>query len=282
MAVGSYVSATNASTAFAERWDGSRWTLLVPAAPPGALGTDLHGVSCVARRACVAVGVAFPPGRFVPPQPLAESWDGSAWTIQGVGDPAASDLSLDDVSCSAGDACTAVGLYTKPAGGQVPLVERWDGRAWAIQDTPAIAGQVYNQFSGVSCPRRRFCEAVGFVSTSMTTQGIAERWDGTGWNVEPTPGPLSGPGQLLGVTCGPRGRCSAVGEALTSPTGNELPLLERRTPAGWQVETGSLPAGGTFGRLWGVSCSGHGRCTSVGWWGTGLAGLQPLAERRAP
>jgi hypothetical protein len=267
----------------AEHWDGTRWNVLTPASPPGALRTDLRAVSCPRRRGCIAVGVAyFPgPGRFAVPRPLVERWSGAGWTVQPASDPGSTDLSLDDVSCSHIDVCTAVGYYHKPGTGQVPLVERRDGGAWAVQETPAIPDQVYNQFSGVSCPSRRFCEAVGFVTTSTTTSGIAERWDGTSWTLEPTPGPLSGPSQLLGVTCGPRGRCSAVGTVLENPTGNERPLAERRTPAGWSVEPTPLPPGGIFGRLWSVSCSGGGSCTAVGWWGTGSPGLRPLAERRS-
>ena len=245
----------NASAGFALRWDGSRWTRLPPpAAPSGALGTELRGVSCVGRRVCVAAGVAyFPLGRYEVPRPLVERWDGSAWRIQPAPDPGGSWLSVDDVSCSSGDACTTVGYVAPQTGGEVPLVERWDGRAWTLQVAPVVPDQHDHRLSGVSCPRRRFCEAVGFATTTRTTQGTAERWDGGGWHLEPVPGPLPGPSQLLGVTCAPRGRCSAVGEALTSPTGNELPLFERRTAAGWRVEPGRLPAGGVFGRLWGVA-----------------------------
>jgi hypothetical protein len=177
LAMGTAGTLANTSAAFAEHWDGSRWTVLAPATPPGALGTQLHGVSCPQRRTCVAVGTAyFPgPGRFALARPLIERWTGSGWAVEPTSDLGSSNVSLDDVSCSAGDACTAVGYYDKTGTGQVPLVERWDGAAWRIQDTPAIPDQVHNQFSGVSCPRRRFCEAVGYVTTSTTTHGIAER-----------------------------------------------------------------------------------------------------------
>ena len=100
-------------------------------------------------------------------------------------------------------------------------------------------------------------------------QGIAERWDGTGWNVEPTPGPLSGPSQLLGRHLRTsRPLLGRRGGAELAHGRTSCPLLERRTPAGWQVETGSLPAGRDLRSPLGVSCSGGGRCTSVGWWGT--------------
>ena len=283
LAVGTARSAANSFGPLAEHWDGSRWTARTPASPPGAVRADLRAVSCPRRRACIAVGVAyFPgPGRYVVSRPLVERWGGSGWTVEPASDPDSSDLSLDDVSCSSRVACTAVGYHVKPGAGQVPLVERSEGGAWTIQDTPAIPDQVYNQFSGVSCPHHRFCEAVGYVGTTTTTRGIAERWDGTAWTLEATPGPLSGPSQLLGVTCAPRGRCSAVGEVLGTPTGTELLLAERRTPRGWVVEPAPLPAAGSDGRLWGVSCSGGGSCTAVGVWGTGSLGPRPLAERRS-
>ena len=255
------------------------WSPQNPATPGGALGASLRSVSCPAARLCIAVGTSGP--AFDPGAALVERWNGSAWAIEPTADPGASNLSLEDVSCSAPDACTAVGFADKAGTGQVALVERWDGRAWTLQDTPAIAGRVYAQLSGVSCPRRRFCEAVGYVSTSTEFRAIAERLDGAAWRLEPTPGPLSGPSQLLGVTCGRRGRCSAVGAVDTSPTGSEVPLAERRTATGWVVERAPLPAGGADGRLWGVSCSGGGSCTAAGLWTTASPGLRPLAERRS-
>ena len=93
------------------------------------------------------------------------------------------------------------------------------------------------------------------------------------------PGPLPGPSQLLGVTCAPAAGARRSGRRWPHRPGT-APALRAPDRRGVAGRARPLPAGGIFGRLWGVSCSGAGRCTSVGWWGTASPGLRPLAERR--
>jgi hypothetical protein len=42
-----------------ELWNGRRWSLRSVPMPPGAITTDLHGVTCTSRRVCTAVGDFF-------------------------------------------------------------------------------------------------------------------------------------------------------------------------------------------------------------------------------
>jgi hypothetical protein len=56
--------------------------------------------------------------------PLAETWDGSTWTIQST--PVSSG-GLSAVSCTSATVCTAVGKYETSSGSQVTLAERYSG-----------------------------------------------------------------------------------------------------------------------------------------------------------
>ena len=96
----------------------------------GALAAD----ACPSPARCVAVGsYADSSGTSA----LAESWNGTAWSIQRVPVPVSvTHSALDGVSCSSATACTAVGYYTDNLGDQVTLAEKWNGVSWSVQATP--------------------------------------------------------------------------------------------------------------------------------------------------
>jgi hypothetical protein len=128
-----------------ERWDGTSWAVQSVPRPPGAIRSALSAISCTAASACTAVGDYINgSGTSVP---LAERWDGNAWTVQSVPYPAAGG-SLAGVSCAGPDACTAVGQSSGAS-----LAEGWNGAAWSIEGTPAGIGPL----SAISCatPNRR-------------------------------------------------------------------------------------------------------------------------------
>jgi hypothetical protein len=80
MAVGSYSNrASSGSGTLAEMWNGQTWTIKSTPASDEATASSLNDVSCGSQDSCVAVGdhttEPAPAG-----MPLAESWNGSAWT----------------------------------------------------------------------------------------------------------------------------------------------------------------------------------------------------------
>ena len=89
--------------AFAERWDGARWSLQgTPIAPHES--TALSSVSCTSGRACTAVGA------IDDQRPLVERWDGTSWSFQRTHNGwGGSRTVLQAVSCTARAICTAVG-----------------------------------------------------------------------------------------------------------------------------------------------------------------------------
>jgi hypothetical protein len=63
----------------AEQWNGTTWTVLTTPSP--ATFSALLSVSCPSAAHCVAVGVSSPTATGAL-SPVAEVWDGTAWTVQ--------------------------------------------------------------------------------------------------------------------------------------------------------------------------------------------------------
>ena len=267
-----YFQASNRSAPLAERWDGTAFS--VQPVPRAGFSSMLHGVSCPAANACTAVGASriFTGGgefRFVP---LAERWDGTAWSIQPLPGPGVA--ALYGVSCPAVSDCTAVG-----AGG----AEQWNGSAWSPEPVPsppgAVPGTVFPR--AVSCPAVSDCIAVGSFSVSTSSSSglrpLAERWDGSAWSVLPVPTPAGG-GALDGVSCSAATACTAVGGHRFSPQGlSVLTLAERWNGMVWSIQPTPTPLGAGDAGLSGVSCPAATACTAAGAFGN-PPGSNTLAE----
>jgi hypothetical protein len=124
-AVGRFYSTIGWSAA---RWDGTSWTTYTPPSP---LAPALTGVSCASPTSCIAVGNHGANGG--PTALLAETWDGSRWSVPATPSPTGAS-NLAGVSCASATACTAVG-----SAGGATLVEHWNGIDWSVQPSPAAA-----------------------------------------------------------------------------------------------------------------------------------------------
>src|SRR5215470_8213458 len=183
-AAGQSINSSGTFQTLVERWNGTNWTIQHTPNPTGAASSVLGGVSCTAPSACTATGTAAN-------RPLAERWDGVKWRIQHTPSPAGGGF-LAAVSCTSAVACTAVGARTDSFGNPTAtLAERWNGTTWTIQPTPNPAGAPGTALFGVSCTASMFCMAVGtsFDSSGFPTGLVAERWDGTRWQIQPVPAP---------------------------------------------------------------------------------------------
>ncbi len=79
-AVGAYEDSSHADFTLAERWNGSAWHLQPTPNRAGSTGSDLTSVSCPSATACTAVGY-YTNAKNVQAT-LAETWNGSAWSVQ--------------------------------------------------------------------------------------------------------------------------------------------------------------------------------------------------------
>jgi hypothetical protein len=232
------VGATSAGQLTAAAWTGRGWRAEPVPSPGRRLISMLAGVSCVSARFCLAVGAAQSPAG-ARPSPAAAGraigvrWDGSRWQRLRPVSPGRRS-SLDSVSCTAPDACMAVGSTA----GQWTLAERWDGVAWHRQRTPNLNRIGYTALDSVSCATALDCTAVGTYNGAL---GIAEHWAGHRWTIQRLPGLArrSGPPALSGpsVSCPSPAACllvatdqgQAVAAAWNGQTWRSLPVLN---PAG--------------------------------------------------
>ncbi len=245
-AVGATVDGAGSVTTLVERGSVAGWQIQPSPNPPGAVFAELFGVSCPLVRACTAVGLAIgSPFNFLT---LAEAWDGTSWTIQPSPNPVAADgmngTLEGGVSCPTAGECTAVGEYSPspaPHPG-ITLAERWNGAVWQIQHTPEPGpvegpnGTRDSPFAGVSCASVNTCTAVGNYDSGNARSGfltLAERWNGTEWTLQQSPGPIGASvSQLAGVSCPTPQTCIAVGQsrrfnAETASQGRPVALAER-------------------------------------------------------
>lgn len=221
------------------------------------LDVPYAGVSCPTASDCEAVGSEFehigPP--FVA---SAAGWNGTSWEYQQTPDLVGVTNDLNGVSCASGGVCIAVGDYlvtaqTSPTVVEVDqtLAEAWNGTAWSAMTTPNPSDGTSEALDSVSCPSASNCTAVGsYTTTTGDTLTLAEHWDGTSWQIEPTPNPTGATDASLdSVSCPTARYCAAVGGS----------LAERWNGTSWKIEP--TPAGSN---LVSVSCPIHDRCMATG------------------
>jgi hypothetical protein len=266
-----------------EHWDGTGWSSQQPASPTAGspvptLYSDiaLSGVSCQSATACTAVGgyhvfvqTGLGGGVEGPDLPLAERWNGRRWSVQSTPIPAgAAGAQLNVVSCGSRISCVAIGTYSTWAGRQLMFAERWNGKNWSIQPSPATIGPS-TSLSGLSCASPTTCVAVGsYRARTGHRLALAERWSGTRWSIAPLPMPAAATtDQLVAVSCATGGACTAIG-SYRNAAGAQLVLVERWGGGGaWSIQPTPSPAGGA---LTDVSCASATTCTAVGSYRSGL------------
>jgi hypothetical protein len=196
------------------------------------------------------------------------------WTVQKSPNPSGNG-GFDGVDCRIGKACVAVGSFYDHAGkAQLPLAAAWNGRAWSQQPVPAPAQTSYSDLTGVACPDRTFCSAVGSdVLTSKHRITLAETWRGGRWRIARTPA-LKAPqyNALTSVSCVSAADCMAVGYA------DQQALIERWRAGRWTILRTPRPAGSKASMLYGVSCRTRTWCMAVGYYGPPPGGTFAFTE----
>jgi hypothetical protein len=277
-AVGYSLSSSGVGTALAEARVGASWRIETTPDPKGALYVSLSDVSCTASAACTAVGSYTNSSGDV--LTLAEVRAGSSWSVQTTPNPTgATGSGLSAVTCTASDACTAVGSYSNAAAQTVTLAEAWDGSSWKVQAAPDPVGADLDYFEGVGCTGAASCVAVGYdIASSGIVAPFAEAWDGSSWSIQAIPNPTGDiTSELYGISCSASGDCAAVGSYYIDTSGFVVTLAETWNGSSWKVQATPNPEGTTLSALTGVSCTAGDSCTAVGYYGS-QSGLATLAE----
>jgi hypothetical protein len=189
----------------------------------------------------------------------------TAWAIQPTPNPQIKQGFLFTPSCTAADACIAVGYSTDSSSVEVTLAEAWNGTSWSIQPTPNPSGAIGSGLEGVSCTSAEACIAVGYSANSSGVEmTLAEAWNGTSWSIQPTPNPAGAfLSSLYGVSCASAEACIAVGDYGAS-SGAELTLVEAWNGRSWQIQKTAEIPGAVESYLGSVSCTSADACTAVG------------------
>jgi hypothetical protein len=255
--VGSYTNAAGNDDGFAERWNGTSWTLQHTPAEGSDTGTSLSAITCPSHVKCFAAGtqtfgVGEPMGATT--STLTERWTGSRWKYQSVqpdtpGDGSGAEDAVDalaGISCSSSSHCTAVGLASEDTSCNRcgTLAERFNGHRWTLQRPSQADG-----LQSVSCPAVKLCVAVG--------DAAAQVWNGRAWKLRRIPAARGG--GLTGVSCPTRKVCVAVGTARHGRV-----LVERWNGSRWSKQAAPDPVGARQIAVSGVSCPRVGACVLVG------------------
>ena len=152
----------------------------------------------------------------------------------------------------------------RPSPRFAPLVEQWNGTAWAVVTTPNLATTGDTALSGVSCRSSAFCMAVGYQNGD--TQTLAEMWNGTTWTVVASPNDPAGTvSEFHSVSCAGTRFCAAVGESRGgSITASSDNLVALWGGSAFTMSPAPNPSAGFGGALSGVSCFSATSCTAVG------------------
>lgn len=241
------------------------WRLTSPAYPEGPNGM-LSGVSCWSSTGCMAVGRYL--DREVQFAAVAESWNGSSWSVMPMAAPAAlRRISLGGVSCWSVSGCVAVGTGYTSSNTQAPFAERWNGARWLFSTVPLPAGAGAGELLGLSCTGASACTAVGETHGGGTEQTLVDRWNGSAWSAQPTPNPANGaPAGLDAVSCAGTTACVAVGSyhvsyhhQLIAETWNGSTWTLTTLPQPKYVQGGPAVAG-----AYGISCPAVDACVAAG------------------
>jgi hypothetical protein len=273
LAVGATGPATNGRPgAIFDRWNGHRWQ----AAPvPTPTGAELNDVACAAKTNCMAVGGSNSGN-------LGERWDGTLWNVTRTPTPPGHNAGLGNVACTSATFCMAVGAYctanqaacNQGSGSVRGETARWNGHRWTLFLPPNPTGSAQTFLNATSCTSPSACTTIGQTQTpSGVWKTIAERWNGTRWQIQTTPNPPGGASAvLIGLVCTSATDCLAVG---ASDNGNPN-LAERWNGTNWRIIAIPSPPGSQG--LYVLSCSDANACTAVGPGGTSVGGFMQ-AER---
>jgi hypothetical protein len=263
--VGSYFYNGTDTTGLAEYWDGAAFQLQTVPSPAGATDSQLTAVSCKSVNACIAVGTASTTSTT---WPYAEQWNGSGWKVLTVPEPAGgSGGQLAGVSCTAANACTAVGGYVSGSV-TVTLAEVWNGSTWTVQPTPSPSGSNFSFLQAVSCTSATSCVATG--------SNLAEGWNGTSWSLQ-TLAKLGGKAtDMSSISCVSATACVAVGgyylqgiQYTAAESWNGTKWASSQVPIGTSYDTAAMA---------GVACYDATTCTAVGFYHDPVDGYRPLVE----
>jgi hypothetical protein len=242
-----------------ESWNGTSWSL-ASSMNQGTKSNELTGVACSGLTSCMAVGSYVGSGGVA--QTLAESWNGTSWSLVIPLNLSTNENTLNGIACASSTSCVAVGNYQNGSGTILTLIETWNGSTWTSATSQNVASSS-NSLTAVSCTTSTACTAVGSsTGGSGITAGLIETLSGTTWSIVASPDPGTITNALSGVSCATSTSCTAVGDYFNASSVDQT-LVESWSGSMWSLL--SSPNQGTGNNaLGGVSCISSTTCEAVG------------------
>jgi hypothetical protein len=225
-AVGFINLAPNPQKLLAEHWNGSTWSVVATPNPPGAGGSQFHGVAAAASNDVWAVGQTVTSDANGSPMwnPLIEHWNGSAWSVVAAPNPAGGAV-LNAVTVISANNVWAVG--TSNGVGSRNLIEHWDGKSWSIVAAPFVSTR--DALLGVSGTSATDVWAVGRSFRHPSVEVL--HFDGHTWSTVAAPTPAFD-SVFTSVTAIAPNNVWAVGLTDVGPTRTQI---EHWDGASWTV-----------------------------------------------
>jgi hypothetical protein len=259
-AVGYYYNGT-ADQTLIEHWNGKAWKVQPSPNPGGSANNNaFSGVAAVSSKKAWAVGYY---GKGTTLRTLVEHWNGRKWTVQSSPSPGHScnsrlaatalrgrSIGLSSVAATSPSNAWAVGIRCGTKATQT-LIERWNGRAWKVQQSPNPGGSGNTSaLSGVAATSSTSAWAVGnyFKNRNAAGETLVERWNGKAWRVQPSPNadPSRDENSLSGVAATSSTNAWAVGSYGSLVA--DPPLVEQWNGKVWKIQPSSnFPDGALFG-----------------------------------
>jgi hypothetical protein len=247
-----------------KHWDGVRWTSVIS---PNASAefNRLSGVAAASSNDVWTVG-QYDPGSGVI-QTLIQHWDGAVWKIVPSPNDGSSNNRLAGVAALSASSAWAVGSADDGSGGSKPLILRWNGTSWQrITNVPMPPNASEVMLQGVAVVSANDAWAVGSYRDggAILQKTLILRWNGTAWNIVPSPNPRSFQNALNAVTVVSAGHAWAVGYA-SDGTGYKT-LALRWNGVSWQAVSSPSP-GSPNNELLGVAAVASNDVWAVGYSG---------------
>jgi hypothetical protein len=195
-AVGFFTDDNFIAHTLTEHWDGFSWNV-VPSPDNGSNGSYLQSVTAFAPDNVWPVGYYVDENQVN--QTLVEHWEGKSWTIVASPNRGADGSQLNNIAGLSPTDIWAVG-YSGQGNDVITLTEHWNGSAWSIigSPNPGTSGNYLQSLSVVSDVPAFW--AVGYYYESGHPRTLIERWDGSSWNIVPSPNVGATGNSLLGVS----------------------------------------------------------------------------------
>jgi hypothetical protein len=117
--------------------------------------------------------------------PLAEHWNGTAWTVVPSPSPTGGGV-LSGVAATSPADVWAVGTSCAANGHTSTLIERWNGTAWTRVPSPNAPGATDSFLAAVTVISAQDAWAVGNSASGLSSGLLIEHWNGKAWEIVPT------------------------------------------------------------------------------------------------